>query len=175
MEKDQKKSSLRQKLHDKYKLTILNKAFEEKFSIELSKLNVFLVLSLSALVLITLTTLLIALTPLKEYIPGFGSNKENRKLYLLQIQLDSLSSRLNAYDLYTQNLQQVIVNEDFSNDTNAFHKKTNSPDKANTFAFSKQDSLLLNIVMQQQEDNSTTSKRIKQKNKSERKMLFPPV
>ena len=59
-------NNFRQKLNDKYKLTIINKAFEEKFHLELSKLNVFVTLSLSILFLIIVTTLIIAFTPLRE-------------------------------------------------------------------------------------------------------------
>ena len=175
MEKESRWSLFKQKLHDKYKLTIMNKAFEEKFSLELSKLNVFVIISLSILLLITLTTLLIALTPLKEYIPGYGSTQQNKRLFNLQVQVDSLQHQLNDYEIFIRNMQQVFLEEDFSADSNAFQRKAAQPEKNTTFAFSKEDSLLLNITLQKQEAEGNASTRIEQKNKKKYNMLFQPV
>ena len=63
-----------QRLKHKYRLVILNDdTFEEKVSLRLSQLNVFVVLGISSLVLILLVILLIAFTPLKEFIPGYAN------------------------------------------------------------------------------------------------------
>ena len=175
MNEGEKKGGWKQKLHDKYKLTIMNKAFEEKFSLELSKFNVFIILSFSILLLIILTTLLIAFTPLKEYIPGYGSTKQHRKMYRLEVQLDSLKQKMEAYELYTSNLQQVFISEDFNSDTNAFHQEKRNVDKANTFAFSKQDSALLSIALARQEETPVKFTRIKQTDKKNRQLFFQPV
>lgn len=175
MKTGDKWDNFKHKLNDKYKLTVINKAFEEKFSLELSKLNVFVVLSLGILFLIIITTILIAFTPLKEYIPGYGSTKQNKKLFQLQVQVDSLSNQLNAYELYTENLRQVFVDEDFSSDTNAFVQTKKKTDKASTFAFSKQDSMLLSIELQKQEGFESKSAKIKQKDRNENHLLFQPI
>ena len=64
------KKKLQTKLLHKYRLVVLNEdTFEERFAVKLTLLNVFFLSSLAAIVLITLTTLLIVLTPIKEYIP----------------------------------------------------------------------------------------------------------
>ena len=62
--KDKKQSLLRQRFLNKYRLVILKEdSYEEKFSYRLSGLNIFLLSSLLAGVIITLTTSLIAFTP----------------------------------------------------------------------------------------------------------------
>ncbi|MBP5613811.1 MAG: hypothetical protein J6X35_06705, partial [Bacteroidales bacterium] len=79
----------RQKLRDRYQLIIRNKAFEEIFSIELSRWKVIVFSTIILLFLIALTTLLIAFTPLREYIPGYGSSKQSKELFALQVQVDT--------------------------------------------------------------------------------------
>jgi len=59
------------KLKNKYRLVIMDDDnFAEKFSFRLSRLNVFVAVGSLAIILILLTTYIIAFTPLREYIPG---------------------------------------------------------------------------------------------------------
>jgi len=63
-----------QRLKHKYRLVILNEdTFEEKMSLRLSQLNVFVIVGVSSLVLVLMVILLIAFTPLKEFIPGYAN------------------------------------------------------------------------------------------------------
>ena len=71
--KSQKKKLTKKLLH-KYRLVILNEdTFEERFAMKLTRLNVFIFGSLFALLLIGFTTIFIAFTPIREYIPGYTS------------------------------------------------------------------------------------------------------
>jgi hypothetical protein len=68
--KDKGKSSLLSKLRNKYRLVIMNdETLEERLTFRLSRLNVFVVLGTLTIVLIILTSILIAFTSLREYIP----------------------------------------------------------------------------------------------------------
>ena len=70
------KGKLKQKLTNKYRLVVLNEnTFEERFSLKLSRLNFYIFGGLFSITLILVTVLLIAFTPLKEYIPGYSSTK----------------------------------------------------------------------------------------------------
>jgi hypothetical protein len=61
----------------KYKLVFLDEqTYEEVFMLRLSKLNVFTYFGSGAILIIILVTLLIAFTPLREYIPGYPTGKE---------------------------------------------------------------------------------------------------
>ena len=73
-EKSQKRQILKKKLFTKNRLVILNEdTFEEIFSLRLTLMNVFVVASIGAILIITFTTYIIAFTPLREYIPGYAS------------------------------------------------------------------------------------------------------
>ncbi len=108
-------------LREKYKLVIMNRnTFEEKFSIELTPLFVFVFITISTLILIGLTTLLITITPLREFIPGYGSAKHGQKIISLQKQIDSLNQTITNYDIYRQHIQKIFADKDFADDTIAF-------------------------------------------------------
>lgn len=119
MSKQTKKSG---KWRSKFRLVILNDYdFEEKLSIKLSRLNVFVIIGISAILLIGSTILLIAFTPLKEYIPGYSSPALKRQAYANIVRVDSLERALSQYDQYLQIIRGVISDEplDFLGDTNA--------------------------------------------------------
>lgn len=81
MEKKEKRGKkIKKKLLHKYRLVVLNEeTFEERFSFKLNRLNVFVFSTIFALLLIAGTTLLIAFTPLREYIPGYSSTALKKK------------------------------------------------------------------------------------------------
>ena len=110
--KDKKKTKLKQKLTDKYRLVVLNEDnFEERFSLKLSRLNVFVFGGFFSILLITATGLLIAFTPLKEYIPGYSSSTLIRKATKLTLEADSLKRKLTLIGNYTKALKTVLSGE----------------------------------------------------------------
>ncbi|MFV0248645.1 MAG: M23 family metallopeptidase [Tenacibaculum sp.] len=112
MAKKDRKRKLKQKLTDKYRLVILNEdTFQERFSLKLSRLNVFVLGGLFSILLIALTTLLIAFTSLREYIPGYSSTSLKRKASRLTYQTDSLKNRLTVLETYTKALKPVLTGE----------------------------------------------------------------
>ncbi len=101
------------KLRVPYRLVIMNDStFEERFSLKLSRLNVFVVVSLISVLLITLTVFLIAFTSLREYIPGYGNVEEREMVYKLSLKTDSLEQELNARDVYFNNFFAVLADAD---------------------------------------------------------------
>ncbi|WP_422090117.1 M23 family metallopeptidase [Tenacibaculum ovolyticum] len=112
MAKTHKKRKLKQKLIDKYRLVILNEdTFQEKFSLKLSRLNVFVFGGVFSVVLIALTSLLIAFTGLREYIPGYASTSLKKKATRLVYEADSLKTRLAVIERYTKALKPVLTGE----------------------------------------------------------------
>jgi murein DD-endopeptidase MepM/ murein hydrolase activator NlpD len=110
--KDNKKSKLKQKLTDKYRLVILNEdTFQERFSLKLSRLNVFVLGGVFSIILITLTTLLIAFTSLREYIPGYSSTELKRKATRLTYESDSLKTKLAILENYAKAIKPVLTGE----------------------------------------------------------------
>lgn len=103
------RNKLIDKLRNKYRLVILNDdTFEENLSLKLSRLNVFLISGISAILLVAGTTLLIAFTPLREYIPGYSSTALKKRAYKLAIATDSLEQQLTYQKRYLLNLQYLL-------------------------------------------------------------------
>ena len=97
------------RLKNKFRLVILNDStFEEKISFRLSRLNVFVVVGTIIIFLIIITTFIIAFTPLREYIPGYGDFKTKRQLDELTLRADSMEKALKDKDLYVLNIKNII-------------------------------------------------------------------
>ena len=117
--KGRKRKEIKRKLLHKYRLVILNEStFEEKISFKLSRLNVFVTGSLFIIALIGLTTLLIAFTPLREYIPGYSSTKLKRQATELTYKTDSLVTVLNYTNRYLDNVRMVLRGDIENNQMN---------------------------------------------------------
>lgn len=102
---DKKKSSWR----DKYRLTISNDTtFEEVWRIRLTRYNAFLLFTFIVLFIIGATTLLIAYTNLREFIPGYPDVMMRRNILTSAIRLDSLERELDLRDKYFYNLNAII-------------------------------------------------------------------
>lgn len=110
--KVKKRKDIKRKLLHKYRLVILNEStFEEKISFKLNRLNVFVTGSLCIIGLIGLTILLIAFTPLREYIPGYSSTKLKRQATELTFKTDSLVNTLYYTNRYLDNIRMVLRGE----------------------------------------------------------------
>lgn len=106
----------RKKLHKKWftknRLVILNDdTFEEIFSFKLNLMNVFVVATSGAILLIFLTTVIIAFTPLREFIPGYSSSKLKRDATELALKSDSLTLTLKKNEVYIKSIQKVLTGE----------------------------------------------------------------
>lgn len=101
-----------QRLKHKYRLVILNEdTFEEKMSLRLSQLNVFVVAGVSSLLLILMVILLIAFTPLKEFIPGYANVNIRKQGVENFLKSDSISAALAQNNLYLENIKHIIEGE----------------------------------------------------------------
>lgn len=110
MEKKPLKQKLKRKLTHQYRLVMLNEeTFEERFSLKLNRLNVFVLGGLFSIFLIVGTILLIAYTPLKEYIPGYDSTKLRTQALKTTLKADSISRELTNLKLFTQAIQPILT------------------------------------------------------------------
>lgn len=133
--KKKKRKEIKKKLLHKYRLVILNEnTFEEKISFKLNRLNVFVTGTLFIIVLIGFTTLLIAFTPLREYIPGYSSTRLKRQATDLTYKTDSLVTVLNYTNRYLDNVRLVLRGEIENNESNRdslFERYKLDPSKVN--------------------------------------------
>lgn len=153
-QKNRKKFTHR--LVDKYRMVVLNEdTFEERLSFRLTKLNVFVVVSLSAILLITGTTLLIAFTPLKEYIPGYSSTELKDKAADLAYRTDSLQQVIKLNEQYLTSIKKVLsgdVQTDALNRDSAVVFSEEAPEIEEVTP-SKEDSILRAEVAQEDKYN----------------------
>lgn len=104
-----KRQILKKKLFTKNRLVILNEdTFEEIFSLKLNLMNVFVGLTTVSIVMIALTTYIIAFTPLREYIPGYASTQLKREATRNAIKTDSLQKIINENGVYLASIKKVL-------------------------------------------------------------------
>ena len=96
-------------LKSQYRLVILNdSSFAEKFSLRLSPLGLIILISAVTLLMITIVISLVAFTPLREYIPGYGNVNDRKDILALISKTDSLENSLKAKDLYLTSIVNVF-------------------------------------------------------------------
>src|SRR5690606_19329589 len=85
--------------------------FEEKLSFRLTRLNVFVVVTLTAILLIAGTTVLIAFTGLREYIPGYSSTELQQRAVNLAYKADSLQLEVELNNQYLNSIRRVLTGD----------------------------------------------------------------
>lgn len=111
-EKRLKRKKIKKKLFTKNRLVILNEdTFEEIFSLRLTLMNVFVVATLGALLIIFITTFIIAFTPLREFIPGYASTQLKKDATELALKSDSLSQALKKNEAYIQSIKKILTGD----------------------------------------------------------------
>ncbi|PHS07682.1 MAG: peptidase M23 [Kordia sp.] len=167
-----KNKKIKQKLLSKYRLVILNDdTFEEKLSFNLTRLNVFVISGFSIIALIALTTVLIAFTPLREYIPGYSSTSLKNKAHQLVSKADSLEVALLINKKQLNSIRRVLMGNVFPLDA---LKEINGNETNNevfiSISTSKEDSLLREKVAREDKYNLLEGEQEKVNF-----VLFPPV
>jgi murein DD-endopeptidase MepM/ murein hydrolase activator NlpD len=95
---------------DKYRFSVTNDTtFEEVWRIRLTQYNAFLLITSLIFFIIGSTTLLIAFTNLREFIPGYPDVTVRRNILVSAIRLDSLEKELALRDRYFANLSAIIA------------------------------------------------------------------
>ena len=111
-----KKKSIRKKDSKNYRLVIQEeKTYEEKFSLKLSRSNVFLIGTFISLIIISITTVIIFFTPVREYIPGYDTTKMRVQAINNLEKLDSLINQLSTNENYLEAVFKTINGEEYKN------------------------------------------------------------
>ncbi len=105
----QMKQSSFKKLTNRYRLVVMNDhTYEEVVTFKLTRLGVYIASCFIFVLLVGLTAALISFTPLKYYIPGYGTQSERRELTRLKLRADSLERQMQYRELYWQNVKDVL-------------------------------------------------------------------
>jgi len=106
----QTKQSRFKRLTNRYRLVIMNDhTYEEVVTFKLTRLSVYIVSCFLFVMLVGLTTALIVFSPMKYYIPGYGSQSERKELTKLKIRTDSLETQMRYREAYWNNVRDVLA------------------------------------------------------------------
>ena len=159
------------KLLHKYRFVIMNDdSFEEKISLRFSRINILVFSAFFIFISFFGTLLLIAYTPISEYLPGKSSTEVQKNLIKLSLKSDSIESILLKRSVYLKNMNNIIRGNELI-----------TPDEVSTpsyiqeeeiiFANSKEDSLLRVLV----ETEDKGSIHIEKYSSNDYLMFFSPI
>jgi len=101
-------SSLK-RLQNRYRLVIMNDdTYEEVVTFRLSRMSVYIAFSTLFVLLVGLTVALVVFTPLKYYIPGYGSASIGREYRQLKYVTDSLEKQVHYQTQYINDVKKVL-------------------------------------------------------------------
>ena len=161
------------KLFNDYKVVVSSEdTFEEKFAFKASKINVFVLMLVYSVILISFTISIVFFTQLRELVPGYSSSDLlNRAIYLTQ-KTDSLERQIELNNKFYKSIEDVL-----SGKTDEFIERENIPidsslNEKNLFSISpnSEDSILRNYVDGQDKFNLTKNELV-----IENKMFFSPI
>lgn len=161
------------KLFNDYKVVVSSEdTFEEKFAFKASKINVFVLMLVYSVILISFTISIVFFTELRELVPGYSSSDLlNRAIYLTQ-KTDSLERQIELNNKFYKSIEDVL-----SGKTDEFIERDNIPidsslNDKNLFSISpnSEDSILRNYVDSQDKFNLTKNELV-----IENKMFFSPI
>lgn len=135
----------------KHRFVVMDtETFKEKLSFQLSGINLFVVTGITIIVLILLTTILIAFTPLREWIPGYTNTEAVEQTYANAKKLDALQVQLENQEWMVATLQAVMRGEVLGDDIQA-DTLVSLQHATDVYRHSREDSLLRADV--EREDN----------------------
>lgn len=173
MDKKKEKRKIFQRLKNHYRLIIYNDStYQTVWSMKLSKLSVLTVGGMLSFFLVIITTVIIAYTPLREYIPGYPSQDERKMIINNAILVDSLEAQIAIRDNYFQKIKAVVKGEIPNVDKDRLDSNmVSSKVKFNSY---NHDSVFRKKLMEEQLNLS-----LQQKEKSGRNIsqihFFPPL
>jgi len=104
-----KKAAFWKKMRFKYKLSFLNEnTLEEVFALRLSRLSGLLTLIAFVIFLITLTSIVIIKTPIRNYLPGYLDSEMRREVINNALVADSLQQQLLVQSKYLTNINAIL-------------------------------------------------------------------
>ena len=112
MNRKELRKKIFQTLKDHYRLIIYNDStIQTVWSIKLTPIRVLTLGGLGAILLILLTSVIIAYTPLRENIPGYPSAKVRQQIIVNYMLVDSLENEIKTRDHYFENIRTLFSGE----------------------------------------------------------------
>lgn len=104
-----KRDKIKRKLFFKYRVAIIDEnSLVEIASFYLNRLRIFVYGGIFALLMITITILVIIYTPLRQYILGFSETELRKQIVELTFKSDSLQQKIEGNQAYFASIQKVL-------------------------------------------------------------------
>jgi lipoprotein NlpD len=105
-----KKRNFWKRVRFKYKLSFYNEStLEEVWSFRVSQLSAFVAFLFFAFFLITVTSLVIIKTPIRNYLPGYLDVEVRNTIIMNSLRADSLEMQLNRQARYLANVSAILT------------------------------------------------------------------
>ena len=161
------------KLFNDYKVVVSSEdTFEEKLAFKASKINVFLLMLVYSVILISFTISIVFFTELRELVPGYSSSDLlNRAVYLTQ-KTDSLERQIELNNKFYKSIEDVLSGkiDEFIPRENISIDSAISESSTLTILPSSEDSILRKYVENEDKFNLTKNELV-----IENKMFFSPI
>ena len=151
----------RERMHHKHRLVLMDTdTFKEKFSMELTGVNIFTYVGISVIALLLLSMLLIAFTPLHNLVPGYIKPEQREEIARSAQTIDSLERIIEDHDQMIAAIQAVVSGKPLTEEQQ--QQAQQIEEEAIQYKHSKADSLLRKEIVAKQ-------KRYKEKKKAKGK------
>ena len=114
MEEERKSrwSTLRENRNEEYQFVVRDvKSFRELAQYNLTPLNIYIAIATVLLLTAVAIFLLIAFTPLRAYIPGYGSVDDQQEVAEMETTMEQMATQLESQTQYIENLRRVMHGE----------------------------------------------------------------
>ncbi len=168
------KPKILHRLKSKYRLSIYNdESFQEVWFMRLSRLNVISFVGSIAIFLVIVVIVLIAFTPLREFIPGYPDGNTRRNIYINALKLDSLEREIQLWKNYYENINNILRGAE----PQSIESKPDPAKKYRELSFkrSAEDSLLRMQIEENEAFNLTVFENQTKSKNINNILFFPPV
>lgn len=111
MEK-QKRRNIRFKTPKRYRLSLFNEnGLNRIWTVKMGRKRLILLITVAVLAVFSAGVMLISLTPLRTFLPGYLTGSERRQLLQVDARADSLARQLEIYDSYLNNVSAIMTGE----------------------------------------------------------------
>jgi len=148
---EKKQQNIREKLRNKYKLTIYNETtLQESFTFNLTRMNVFTYFGLFLILITALVIVLFIVTPLNAFLPKYGDTKMRLKIIENAIKIDSLQQEISMRDKYFQNINNIMEGKNLDDYEQTIDSSVAQYQNID-FTKSKHDSILRSLIEKEEQ------------------------
>ncbi|MDR0295456.1 MAG: M23 family metallopeptidase [Prevotellaceae bacterium] len=105
--------SKKERLKHKYRFSIYNDTtYKQLWQIRLSKLEALILINVIIVAIIAFVIVMIAFTPLREFIPGYPDDKTRSEIVHNALRADSLETVISKWELQLANFNRIVEGKD---------------------------------------------------------------